>query len=255
MTLTHKEKTTALQESIGGGGFEQAGLTHIDPFRYVQHNVGIPSGRAAILALHDQLPVETTQARVVRAFHDGDYAFVHVDYHLWGPTVAFDIHRYENERTVEHWDNLQATAPAPNPSGRTMIDGETEVRDLDRTGENKTLVARYVEDVLVRGKFGTAPRYFDGDRLIQHNPRLSDGVAALVGDLRGDSGRETRYIALHRVLGEGNFVLAVCEGYEEGRHSAFYDLYRAENGKIAEHWDVIEEIPARELWKNQNGKF
>jgi predicted SnoaL-like aldol condensation-catalyzing enzyme len=28
-----------------------------------------------------------------------------------------------------------------------------------------------------------------------------------------------------------------------------------ENGKIAEHWDTIEEIPAREQWKNDNGKF
>ncbi|MFL5577163.1 MAG: hypothetical protein ACJ79S_14465 [Gemmatimonadaceae bacterium] len=28
-----------------------------------------------------------------------------------------------------------------------------------------------------------------------------------------------------------------------------------ENGKIAEHWDTIETIPARSEWKNQNGKF
>ena len=254
MALTHKEKITAVQESIGRGSVEAA-LAYIDPFRYVQHNVNIHSGRAAILALHDQLPPETTRAAVVRAFHDGPYAFVHVDYDLWGPTIAFDVHRYENERSVEHWDNLQPMAPSPNPSGHTMIDGETELRDLDKTEENKLLVARYAEDVLVRGKLDTASAYFDGGHLIQHNPRLADGVAALVEDLRGNSGHETRYAALHRILGEGNFVLAMCEGYEERLHSAFYDLYRVEEGKIAEHWDVIEEIPPPEKWKNQNGKF
>jgi hypothetical protein len=34
-----------------------------------------------------------------------------------------------------------------------------------------------------------------------------------------------------------------------------FDIFRFENGKIAEHWDTIEEIPARGAWKNDNGKF
>jgi predicted SnoaL-like aldol condensation-catalyzing enzyme len=34
-----------------------------------------------------------------------------------------------------------------------------------------------------------------------------------------------------------------------------YDLFRVENNKIAEHWDVIETIIQRKEWKNQNGKF
>jgi predicted SnoaL-like aldol condensation-catalyzing enzyme len=32
-------------------------------------------------------------------------------------------------------------------------------------------------------------------------------------------------------------------------------LFRVENGKITEHWDVIETIAAKESWKNNNGKF
>ena len=36
---------------------------------------------------------------------------------------------------------------------------------------------------------------------------------------------------------------------------AFYDLFRLENGMIAEHWDTIETIPAQSDWKNTNGKF
>ena len=59
----------------------------------------------------------------------------------------------------------------------------------------------------------------------------------------------------HMLLGEGNFVLAVSEGTFGGNPVAYYDLFRVENGKIAEHWDVIETIPPKDQWKNQNGKF
>ena len=34
-----------------------------------------------------------------------------------------------------------------------------------------------------------------------------------------------------------------------------YDLFRVQNGKIVEHWNTIEEIPVKEDWKNDNGKF
>ena len=59
----------------------------------------------------------------------------------------------------------------------------------------------------------------------------------------------------HLVLGEGNFVLAVSEGKFAGQHTSFYDLFRVENGKIAEHWDVIETIAPEAEHKNSNGKF
>lgn len=60
---------------------------------------------------------------------------------------------------------------------------------------------------------------------------------------------------VHRVLGEGNFVLTVSEGKIGGKHSSFYDLFRVEKGKIAEHWDTIEAIPEKKVWTNANGKF
>ena len=37
--------------------------------------------------------------------------------------------------------------------------------------------------------------------------------------------------------------------------TSYYDLFRVENGKIAEHWDVMETIADKSTWQNQNGKF
>jgi predicted SnoaL-like aldol condensation-catalyzing enzyme len=53
----------------------------------------------------------------------------------------------------------------------------------------------------------------------------------------------------------GNFVLVVSDGAFGGKQTSFYDLFRVENRKIAEHWDAVETIPPREQWKNGNGKF
>ena len=64
------------------------------------------------------------------------------------------------------------------------------------------------------------------------------------------------YHKIHKILGEGNFVLTVSEGkFGKGDHVAYYDLFRIENGKIVEHWDVIEPILPKSDWKNNNGKF
>ena len=54
----------------------------------------------------------------------------------------------------------------------------------------------------------------------------------------------------HMILGEGNFVLSVSEGSYSGDHVSFYDLFRMENGKFIEYWDVIEPIKPLEEWKN-----
>ena len=57
------------------------------------------------------------------------------------------------------------------------------------------------------------------------------------------------------MVGEGNFVLAISEGEVGNKPTAFYDLFRVEAGKIAEHWDVISAILPDSEAANSNGKF
>ena len=63
------------------------------------------------------------------------------------------------------------------------------------------------------------------------------------------------YDEVHMVLAQGNFVLAVSEGTFGGEPTSYYDLWRVVNGKIAEHWDVMETIADQSTWQNENGKF
>lgn len=254
MEISNKEKVVNLLKAIETGATEPVG--YINPNKYTQHNLGVADGLAGFGALLQALPPNSAKVNTVRAFQDGDFVFTHTEYNFFGPKIGFDIFRFEDGKIVEHWDNLQETAK-PNPSGHTMIDGAIELKDLDKTEANKTLVRTFVEDILVNGKMEKLLRYYDGDNYIQHNPMIPDqvsGLGAVLGEL-AKQGVFLKYDKIHRVLGEGNFVLVVSEGHFGKDHNAFYDLFRVENGKIAEHWDVIEKMTPKENWKNNNGKF
>ena len=138
-----------------------------------------------------------------------------------------------------------------------MIDGPAAVSDLEKTEANKALVRDFVDDILVNGRMARLSVYFDGDSYTQHNPQIADGLSGLGAALEAMAkhGVTIKYDSIHKVLGEGNFVLTVSEGSFAGKHVSFYDLFRVEAGKVAEHWDTVEAIPSRSDWKNSNGKF
>lgn len=253
--MSTKQQVHALLTSIETG--EHGPVAVINPDKYIQHNLAVADGLAGFGAVMQQLPKGSARARPVRVFADGDFVFAHTDYDFFGPKIGFDIFRFEDGKIVEHWDNLQDKPTAANPSGRTMLDGPTEAADLDKTEANKALVRAFIDDILVNGRMDKLPGYFDGDHYLQHNPHVADGLSGLGAALEdfARQGLTLKYDRIHRVLGEGNFVLVVSEGTFGGRATSFYDLFRVAGGKLAEHWDTIEAIPPRAQWKNDNGKF
>ena len=250
-----KQQVLDLLKSIETG--DSAPVGYINPNKYIQHNLGAKDGLQGFGELMQQLPPNSARVNTVRIFQDGDYVFTHSDYNFFGPKIGFDIFRYEDGKIVEHWDNLQEKPQGGNPGGHTMLDGSTMVKDQVQTDQNKRLIRQFVEDVFLNGKSEKLPGYYDGDRYIQHNPQIADGVSGLKQGLQAMAaqGVTIKYDRIHKVLGEGNFVLITSEGSLSGQPTAFYDLFRVENGKIAEHWDTIESIPPRSAWQNQNGKF
>ncbi len=255
MSISNKQQVVDLLKSIETG--DSGPVAYINPDKYIQHNLAVGDGLAGFGAVMQQLPKGSAKANTVRVFQDGDFVFAHTEYNFFGPKIGFDIFRFENGRVVEHWDNLHEKPAAPNPSGHTMLDGERLATDLSLTEANKTLVRAFVDDILVNGRMDRLAGYFDGDNYIQHNPQIADKLSGLGAALEAmaKQGVTMKYDRVHRVLGEGNFVLVASEGNFAGNHVAFYDLFRVQNNKIAEHWDTIEPIPPRAQWKNNNGKF
>lgn len=228
---------------------------------YIQHNLAYGTGRDAFVgsvAYLASAPVKT-MVKNIRAFEDGDKVFLQTVYNFAGAgeQVAFDIFRFDkNGKIAEHWDNL-ATKAEPNPSGRTQIDGTLEIGDLDKTESNREVVKNFLYDVMQGNHPEKTSGYFDGDTYYQHNTGIADGLSGLGTALAAlaEQSIQMIYDKVHMVLAQGNYVLAVSEGTFGGTPTAYYDLWRVENGKIAEHWDVMETIADKSTWQNQNGKF
>ena len=253
--LSNQNKAIALLNSIETG--DQQAISYVNPERYTQHNLAVGDGLAGFGEVLQALPKDSAKVNVVRAFTDGDYVFSHTDYNFFGPKVGFDIFRFENGLIVEHWDNLTVKADTPNPSNRTELDGSTILLDLDKTDENKALVSSFVDAILVKGEMGQLATFIDADNYLQHNTQIADGLSGLAAAFEdmAKQGISMVYTENHIILGQGNFVLSVSEGSLADAPTSFYDLFRVEGGKIVEHWDVIETIPAQSEWKNINGKF
>ena len=255
MSYNQKQQVVELLKSIETG--DSKPVAYINPNKYIQHNLAVGDGLSGFGEVLQQLPKGSAKVNTVRVFQDGDFVFAHTEYDFFGPKIGFDIFRFEDKKIVEHWDNLQVTPTAANPSGNTMLNGTSTSTNLEKTQTNKELVRNFVDDILVNGRLDKLTSYFDGDNYIQHNHHIGNGLSGLGTALQAmeNQGITMKYDRIHKVLGEGNFVLTVSEGKFAGKPTSFYDLFRVENGKIAEHWDTIETITSVSDRKNNNGKF
>ena len=127
--------------------------------------------------------------------------------------------------------------------------------DAAKLEANKKTVLEFYDAGLNRKDFDAAAKFF-GPRYIQHNPMAPDGpegFKGLVNFLREkfpDSRSEIK-----RSFAEGDYVILHVHSVREqgNRGRAIVDIFRLEDGKIVEHWDVVQEIPEKAA--NGNGMF
>jgi len=96
-------------------------------------------------------------------------------------------------------------------------------------------------------------KYF-ADNYIQHNPQLPNGTAVLkqfIPTLSVTFGYEPG------VITENNNIVMIHGRYQDwnGKNMIAVDIFRIENGKIAEHWDVMQEEITADKTANGNSMF
>jgi predicted SnoaL-like aldol condensation-catalyzing enzyme len=110
---------------------------------------------------------------------------------------------------------------------------------------NKKLVADFYQEVFGDKNIEAIDKYI-GDTYIQHNPVLADGKDVLKHALtQWFKNAPKEKIDIHHLSAEGDLVYIHTKAVHEGKVSSIIDIFRLENNKIVEHWDVIQAVPEK----------
>jgi predicted SnoaL-like aldol condensation-catalyzing enzyme len=127
--------------------------------------------------------------------------------------------------------------------------------DSDQQAANKKTVVAFYEAAINQKDFAAASQFI-GPRYTQHNPNAADGPEGFkrfIEFLREKF--PNAHSEIKKVFADGDYVILHVHAVREPgtRGNAIVDIFKLENGKIVEHWDVVQPIP--EQAANSNGMF
>ena len=127
--------------------------------------------------------------------------------------------------------------------------------DAQQQEANKKIVVEFYDKAINQKDFDAASKYL-GARYTQHNPNAADGPEGLKAFLQFLKEKfPSSRSEIKRVLADGDYVILHVHAVREpgARGSAIVDIFKLENGKVVEHWDVVQPIPEKSA--NTNGMF
>jgi predicted SnoaL-like aldol condensation-catalyzing enzyme len=260
------ERNKGMAVHVLKGLFEDGDLSVADRYirpDYIQHNPNAADGTEPLKEFVRNATAQSPdlQYNVARVLAEGDMVLVHgnvVNQPGTRGIALVDMFRIQDGMIAEHWDILQ-DVPETTANGNDMFGTVSEPRTNEpgprtETEASKELATRYFDRLMVEKDPGAveylAPEYH------QHNPTIPSGSAGL-REMFGAFFEQTPTLIVerHRVIAEGNMV-AIHAHYRlnpEDRGQAVVDIFRVLNGKIVEHWDVIQPVP--ETSANDNTMF
>ena len=120
---------------------------------------------------------------------------------------------------------------------------------------NKKIVVDFYDKAINQKDFEAASKHL-GSRYTQDNPNAGDGPEGLKAFLQFLKEKfPNSRSEIKRVFAEGDYVIVHVHAVREPgtRGNAIVDIFKLENGKVVEHWDVVQPIPEKAV--NTNGMF
>lgn len=150
--------------------------------------------------------------------------------------------KYDATQSIHRGDEIHPCKPGP----------DTASNPIER---NKEIVKGFIRELMVNRDIEAAMDYVVED-YIQHNPLIPTGRKGLMEFFKKTfEENPDRHSICKRMIAEGDFVVVHHHARRnpDDRGEAVIDIFRIKDGKIIEHWNVIQAVP--EHFANENGMF
>lgn len=130
-----------------------------------------------------------------------------------------------------------------------------ENKNRQQLEANKKIVVTFLDAAVNKKDFNAASKYL-GSRYIQHDPDVADGPEALKNFIQFLREKfPNARTEIKQVYAEGDHVIIYVHSIRVPgtRGRAIVDIFKLEDNKIVEHWEVVQDIPEKSA--NQNGMF
>lgn len=246
------EQATLLLKAFETGNTDVLRFVH--PTLLKQHDPAIADGVEGLKESILRSAASKPRLYTLRAFQDSNFVVTQT-LRLESDTtqLSFDIFRFDGGLIVEHWDNAVRFATLKDSARLNEFVGTpTPVTDREKTEENRALVTRLASEVLLVPDYEKFIAFLDTANYTDYNPYIQEGLLTYTENVMRKNADFTPD-KIHGIWVEGDYALVVTGRHAEGQTLAFYDLFRIQNGKVVEHWNIFSPVPSPEGSKNQNG--
>jgi predicted SnoaL-like aldol condensation-catalyzing enzyme len=257
LPAANRDRAVAALKAI----FEDKDTTAIDTYfepSFIRHDPSAKADGTAAFKAQIEGQLGNVSWRHYRALEQDDLVVVHDEYDNYPAagdhSISFDLFRFSGGKIGEHWTCLQRD-PGTYVSGHSMVDGPTAIdANADTQSSADTVVTPgkgFVPVVIIAGDFMKLKDYLE-PTFVQHDPLIADGIMGLGAGFSQPPLNTLRDFAIPESLAEHDFVFTRSKGTmtwdsakpnSPNNPTVYCDLFHVVQGKISEHWDVIELDP------------
>jgi predicted SnoaL-like aldol condensation-catalyzing enzyme len=251
-TMTKRQENIELVKRFYDKVYNAQDISNLDQFMkddYIQHNPYVADGKEGFIEFAKTFPTLKPKMEVVKAFaNDNDEVAVFVKATCEGEgqvNKIVDIFRMEDGLLAEHWDVDEydiSDAKAQNGRDQFSTDAEsTPTPGIADQQANIDKVAAFINDVLGACDISELDEFMSDDYM-QHNADTADGRDGFIKFTEVFFPMEPEMRIYKTFANEDGEVLAffkcTCKANDTVNKLAY--MFRLQDGKLVEHWDVIE---------------